>query len=131
MLALTAFFFLICAAVLLLQTTVAVTGEGCTVYTEGGVGARTVREKLNAVLGLADTTGTQNGSSVMDGRININAATVEELCTLPGIGETLASRIVRYRTYNGPFEDVSHIRDVTAIGDGLYAKIADFIYAGS
>ena len=39
MLALTAFFFLICAAVLLLQTTVAVTGEGCTVYTEGGVGA--------------------------------------------------------------------------------------------
>lgn len=131
MLALTAFFFLICAAVLLLQTTVAVTGEGCTVYTEGGVGARTVREKLNAVLGLADTTGTQNGSSVMDGRININAATVEELCTLPGIGETLASRIVRYRTYNGPFEDVSHICDVTGIGDGLYAKIADFIYAGS
>lgn len=61
MLALTAFFFLICAAVLLLKTTVAVTGEGCTVYTEGGVGAQIVREKLNAVLGLADTTGTQNG----------------------------------------------------------------------
>lgn len=82
----------------------------------------TTEEKLEQILGKE--------TEPIDpcGRLNLNTATVEELMTLPGIGETLAARIVRYRTYNGPFQDVTHIRDVTGIGDGLYEKIRELIY---
>lgn len=125
MLSLTGAFLLLCAALLLLQTSAAaVTCEGCTVYVEGGAGARTVREKLDAVLGIQDD-GVET-----EGRVDINSATAETLAALPGIGKTRAARIIRYRTYNGPFEDVTYLRDVTGIGDGLYAKIAHLIYAG-
>ena len=126
MLALTGAFLLLCAAILFLQTsTSAVTSEGCILYAQDGAGARTIREKLDAVLGTQDNTGGT------DGRIDINSATADELAALPGIGKTKAERIIRYRTYNGPFEDVSYLRDVTGIGDGLYAKIASLISAGS
>ena len=126
MLSLTGAFLLLCAALLLLQTSAAaVSCEGCTVYAEGGAGAHTVREKLDAVLG------TQSGSADTEGRIDVNSATAAELAALPGIGQTRAARIIRYRTYNGPFEDASYLRDVTGIGDGLYARIADLIFAGS
>ncbi len=128
MLSLTGAFLLLCAAILLLKTSAAsVTCEGCTAYIadESGAGARTIREKLDAVLGLADAPVSTSG------RLDINAATAEELAALPGIGETRAARIVRYRTYNGPFGDAAHLCDVTGIGDGLYAKIADLIYAGT
>lgn len=124
MLSLTGAFLLLCAAILFLQTsTAAVTSEGCTVYT-GGTGILTIREKLDAVLAIPDAAVST------EGRLNINTATAEEFAALPGIGETLAGRIVRYRTYNGAFADVSHICDVTGIGDGLYAKISGYIYAG-
>ena len=35
--------------------------------------------------------------------VNINAAGVDELATLPGIGAMTARAIVRYREKNGPF----------------------------
>lgn len=124
MLSLTGVFLLLCAAILFLQTSIAaVTSEGCTAHT-GGTDILTIREKLDAVLAIPDVAVSP------DGRLNINTATAEEFDSLPGIGETLAARIIRYRTYNGPFSDVSHIRDVTGIGDGLYTKISDYLYAG-
>ena len=38
-----------------------------------------------------------------DGLVNINTASSEELCTLPGIGASRASDIIRYREKNGSF----------------------------
>ncbi len=37
-------------------------------------------------------------------KININKATVDELCILKRIGPSYAQRIVDYREQNGPFE---------------------------
>lgn len=46
------------------------------------------------------------GSAASGQKININKATVAELCTLPGIGESTALKIINYRVENGPFKDI-------------------------
>lgn len=62
-----------------------------------------------------------------DGRIDINRAAREELCSLPGIGERKAEDIIRYREQNGAFESIEEIMKVTGIKQGLYEKIKEKI----
>lgn len=69
-----------------------------------------------------DTTSSKNNKS-----ININKATETELETLPGIGASLASRIVEYRKQNGNFSSIEDIKNVSGIGDSKYLNIKDFI----
>ena len=61
------------------------------------------------------------------GKININTATVEQLTALPGVGESKAKSIVEYRNTNGNFNTIEDIKNVTGIGDSLFAKIKDYI----
>ena len=60
-------------------------------------------------------------------KININIATLEELQTLPGIGESKALAIIEYRDENGNFNFIEDIKNVSGIGDSVYEKIKDFI----
>lgn len=55
--------------------------------------------------------------------ININTASAEELCGLPGIGVELAGRIVKFREENGMFRGIGDILDVKGIGFATFAKI--------
>ena len=59
--------------------------------------------------------------------ININTASVAELTTLNGIGESRAEAIVNYREENGAFGCVEDIKKVSGIKDGLFNKIRDKI----
>lgn len=61
------------------------------------------------------------------GLININTASVAELCTLPGIGESRAEDIITYRTDNGAFGSPEEIMQVSGIKDSMYEKIKDKI----
>lgn len=63
-------------------------------------------------------------------RVNINTATVEELTTLPQIGETLAERIIAYRQTHGDFCGTSELLDVEGIGQTRYDAIKDYISVG-
>ena len=58
-------------------------------------------------------------------RIDLNTATVEELCQLPGIGPALAARIVNYRVEVRPFEEPVEITAVPGISETTYTRIAD------
>lgn len=62
-----------------------------------------------------------------DGRININTASVEELCTLPGIGESRAGDIVAYRMANGGFKTPEELMLVNGIKTAVYEKLKDKI----
>jgi competence protein ComEA len=68
-----------------------------------------------------------SSSSQGDGKVNINTATVEELDTLPGIGPSIAQRIIDYRTANGPFQSIEDIKNVRGIGDATFEKLKDKI----
>ena len=59
--------------------------------------------------------------------ININVATEIELEELPGIGASIASRIVEYRNNKGKFKNIEDIKNVTGIGDNKFEKIKDLI----
>ena len=62
-----------------------------------------------------------------DKKININNATLEELLTISGIGESKAQAIIQYRTENGNFEKIEDIMNVAGIGEALYEKIKNRI----
>lgn len=59
--------------------------------------------------------------------VNINDASKEELMTLPGIGATLADRIIAYRDQNGKFEVIEDLMNVSGIGEGKFSAIKDLI----
>jgi competence protein ComEA len=68
------------------------------------------------------------GASVPSGQsgapLDLNAATVEQLDTLPGVGPVLAQRIVDYRTaHGGRFESIDQLRDVDGIGDSKFGQL--------
>lgn len=60
-------------------------------------------------------------------KISINTATLEQLQNLPGIGESKAQDIINYRNSSGPFKSIDDIKNVSGIGDALFAKIKDHI----
>jgi len=59
--------------------------------------------------------------------LDLNAASEEELTTLPGIGEELARRIVEYREAGGPFENVEELTEVPGIGPGKLAALEGLV----
>ena len=63
-------------------------------------------------------------------RIDINTATKEQLESLPGIGPTLAQRILDYIRDNGPFESLSQLTLVSGIGVQKLNDIMDYATVG-
>ena len=59
--------------------------------------------------------------------VNLNTATVSQLATLPGIGETAAQRIIEYRKTSGAFKDVEQLMDVSGIGEKKLEKLRPFV----
>lgn len=72
---------------------------------------------------------TQESNEAKGGnkKVNINEATQSDLETLPGIGPSIASRIIEYRTQNGKFNKIEDLQNVKGIGDAKYNKIKDMI----
>ena len=68
-------------------------------------------------------TGEEKGPQ----KIDINRAEMWLLKALPGIGETLAQRIVDYRRQNGPFRNTRELTGVSGIGDTTYEQIEHLI----
>jgi competence protein ComEA len=59
--------------------------------------------------------------------VDINVADAEQLQVLPGVGASLAARIVAYRERNGPFEQVDELRDVAGVTDGKLDRMLPYV----
>ena len=60
-------------------------------------------------------------------KININKAGQTELEMLPGIGPTIALKIVNYRNENGKFASIDGLKEVSGIGESKFEKIKDLV----
>lgn len=72
--------------------------------------------------GLANTS-DPNGIDILD----LNSATKAELESLPGIGPTLAQRILDYRDEYGDFLDVDELAEVPGISESLMNDLAAYV----
>lgn len=104
-----------------------------TVYVQGDVTQTTAQSVLlestepQADTGSVSTTADTEPKQTASYPININTATVEELCLIDGMGETRASAIIEYREYLGGYESVEQIMNISGIGESLYAKLSPYL----
>lgn len=90
--------------------------------------------------GLAGTNSSSSNSSASNSSglresqsssrysiVNINTATQTELETLPGIGPSLALKIINYRNENGKFSSIEEIKNVSGIGESKFEDLKNYI----
>ena len=56
-------------------------------------------------------SGQETAEGISGGKVNLNAATLEQLMTLRGIGEARARDIIAYREKHGDFQRIEDIKE--------------------
>ena len=69
----------------------------------------------------------ESGTAASSGKVNINTADKTLLMTLPGIGESRAGDIIKYRDEHGLFSSIEDIKNISGIKDKMFEKIKDYI----
>lgn len=59
--------------------------------------------------------------------INLNTATLEELCGLEGVSTVTAQAIIDYRTDHGRIESIEELKNIKGIGEGKYKSIRPYV----
>ncbi|MEZ4435531.1 MAG: helix-hairpin-helix domain-containing protein [bacterium] len=93
----------------------------------GNIVIRTDGKKLQIGYGRTLPAPVATGDDA--GKLDLNTATPAELETLPGIGETLAKRIVDWRAANGRFASVEDLTKVSGIGAATLEKLRPLVTA--
>jgi competence protein ComEA len=62
-----------------------------------------------------------------NGKVNLNTAGIEQLDTLPGVGEARAKAIVQYREEHGSFSRIEEIMEIEGIKEKAFEKIRELI----
>ncbi|WP_329487604.1 ComEA family DNA-binding protein [Kitasatospora sp. NBC_01246] len=73
--------------------------------------------------GAAQAVGGPATGAVPKQPVSLNHATLEQLDTLPGVGPTLAQRIIAFRASHGSFRSLDQLRQVSGIGERTYAEL--------
>ncbi len=81
-----------------------------------------VFERTSATSAAASNSKSSVGS-VTSTLVSLNRANQSELEQLPGVGPTLAQRIIDWRSANGGFKSLEDLLEVGGIGDKLFAGV--------
>lgn len=82
----------------------------------------------DSALGIAGDNLQSGAGTDAEGRVNLNTADKATLMTLPGIGESKADKIIKYREENGGFSSTEDLMLISGIKEGLYNKVKDKIF---
>ena len=74
-----------------------------------------------------DSVNNVNSIINKTGKVSLNSSTIEELLTLPGIGESKAKLIIEYREKNNGFKMIEEIMNVKGIGNSSFEKIKSYL----
>ncbi|MFE1552403.1 helix-hairpin-helix domain-containing protein [Streptomyces sp. NPDC058718] len=93
--------------------------------------ARVLMDGEQVLVGLPGVpvggVGPGAGAGGVGAPLSLNAATVEQLDTLPGVGPVLARHIVDHRTEHGGFRSVAELREVNGIGERRFADLETLV----
>jgi competence protein ComEA len=81
--------------------------------------------QLPAVGAPPGTSDGSGGAGAQPGKINVNTADQAQLEELPGIGPSLAGRILEFRQANGPFKNLGELDAVSGIGPALLGNLRE------
>jgi len=70
---------------------------------------------------------TASATATLDGVVNVNQASAEQLRLLPGVGPAKAQAILEYRKTNGAFKRVEDLLSVSGIGDRALERLRPFV----
>lgn len=94
-------------------------------------GTSSGNQEAGAKSSASDKSPSSGGAAKLSkpgsGTVNINSAGEAELQRLPGIGPSMAQRILEYRTANGRFSSIDELDEVKGIGPAKLAKMRPFI----
>lgn len=76
----------------------------------------------------SDSSSSAQNNQTATEKYNLNTVTLEQLITLPNIGEAKAKAILELRTRLGKFTNVSQLKSVKGIGSKTYEKLKDYFY---
>ena len=83
---------------------------------------------LAACVGLALAATAQAADTpLLQGVVNVNTASVEELQLLPGIGESRAQALVELRKRRGGFKSLDELKEVKGIGDASLERMRPYL----
>ena len=102
------------------------------------VRSQSIQKSDSASAEVADSKSTKISSNYSDPEkysgdqsvIDLNKATKDELVKLPGIGEAMAMRIIKYREDNGAFTATEGLKNIKGIGKKKFDKLARYITVG-
>jgi competence protein ComEA len=77
--------------------------------------------------GESGAEGVGSGGKTEGGKVSINQASAKELEELPGIGPTLAERIIAFREKTGGFRSVEELKQVSGIGEKKFAELKELV----
>jgi competence protein ComEA len=83
-----------------------------------------------AVAAPIDQPAAPAAQTVAKPTINLNTATIDQLETLPGIGQKTAERIIEYRTKSGGFKRIEDLMNVKGIGEKSFLKLKPLVSVG-
>jgi len=93
----------------------------------GGFTKNADQDSVNLARVLTDgeqiMVGRGSQAPISDGLVHLNSATVADLDKLPGLGPTLAARIIDWREANNGFKSVDDLRKIGGIGDKLFSGL--------
>ncbi len=102
-------------------------GDGIAALIQAAVGTTTSADLSGLKLYFSEVGEVSEVGEEEAQKINLNRAEAWLLEALPGIGETLAQRIVDYRRQNGPFQNINELIKVEGIGTTTYEQIKHLI----
>src|SRR5262245_51021382 len=89
----------------------------------GMVGMRAILPALLAGVGLAAAAFGAADARKLEGVVNVNTASLEELQLLPGVGEARARAIVELRKQRGGLKSLEDLRSVKGIGEASLERL--------
>jgi competence protein ComEA len=103
----------------------------------GGVTNSKVQDSVNLARLLIDGEQIMVGAPVgaasglrggqIGGKVSLNSANQQELETLPGVGPSLAQRIMEFRTLHGGFRSVDELDDIAGIGSATLSRLRPLV----